>query len=127
MERKKRRLSSIHSTQSFPHRTLPISEYKDHILSVLEKNQVVVCIGETGSGKTTQIPQFLDAAGYTIGGKCIAITQPRRVAAISSAQRVAEEMKCTIGAGPVAYIIRFDDQSTTNTRIKFMTDGILVS
>lgn len=102
-------------------------------MHALANHQVVICIGETGSGKTTQIPQFLFEAAtagertYTPDGKCVAITQPRRVATISVAQRVAEEMATSVGGtGTVGYAIRFDDHSSERTKVKFMTDGILV-
>lgn len=95
----------------------------------------MICVGETGSGKTTQIPQYLyeaaqqqqSAANGDHDTKCVAITQPRRVATISVAQRVAEEMATDVGGkGTVGYAIRFDDRSSEHTRVKFMTDGILV-
>uniref|UniRef100_K3WT25 RNA helicase n=1 Tax=Globisporangium ultimum (strain ATCC 200006 / CBS 805.95 / DAOM BR144) TaxID=431595 RepID=K3WT25_GLOUD len=110
---------------------LPAAKHREELLAALAAHQVVICIGETGSGKTTQIPQYLyeAAAGetYASEGKCIAITQPRRVATISVAQRVAEEMATTVGGkGHVGYAIRFDDHSSAHTKIKFMTDGILV-
>ncbi|KAF1328503.1 Pre-mrna-splicing factor atp-dependent RNA helicase, partial [Globisporangium splendens] len=110
---------------------LPAAKHREELLIALATHQVVICIGETGSGKTTQIPQYLyeAAAGetYASEGKCIAITQPRRVATMSVAQRVAEEMATTVGGkGHVGYAIRFDDHSSVNTKIKFMTDGILV-
>jgi len=79
--------------------------------------QVVVVEGETGSGKTTQIPQFLVDAGYTKGGSCVACTQPRRVAAMSIAKRVAEEMDVSLGE-QVGYTIRFEDLSGPSTILK---------
>lgn len=87
---------------------------------------MVIIVGETGSGKTTQIPQYLDELGWTNDGKCIACTQPRRVAASTIAARVAEEMGCTLGED-VGYTIRFEDVSNPETtRIKYMTDGMLL-
>ncbi|XP_077980286.1 putative ATP-dependent RNA helicase DHX40 [Glandiceps talaboti] len=103
---------------------LPIFKFKDEILKTVEKNQCVVIIGETGSGKTTQLPQFLYKKGYGNHGM-IGVTQPRRVAAISVASRVAEEQRCTLGQ-EVGYQVRFDDITSKNTVIKYMTDGCLL-
>jgi len=86
---------------------------------------VIVVEGETGSGKTTQIPQFLVDAGYTREGHCVACTQPRRVAAMSIAKRVSEEMDVTMGE-EVGYTIRFEDCSSQKTILKFLTDGMLL-
>lgn len=80
-------------------------------------------MGETGSGKTTQLPQFLHEAGWTQGGRQVICTQPRRVAVISVAQRVADEMGRDLG-GVVGYAIRFDNKTSPNTSIKFCTDGM---
>lgn len=88
--------------------------------------QVIVVEGETGSGKTTQIPQFMVDAGYTQNGEyCVACTQPRRVAAMSIAKRVAEEMDVSLGE-EVGYTIRFEDCSGPKTMLKFLTDGMLL-
>ncbi|RKP23568.1 RNA helicase-like protein, partial [Syncephalis pseudoplumigaleata] len=87
-------------------------------------NDCTVVVGETGSGKTTQIPQFLMEAGLTQHG-AIAITQPRRVAATSIAKRVAEEVGCALG-GRVGYAVRFDDTSSPSTQLRYMTDGMLL-
>lgn len=104
---------------------LPVYESKDRILGILEKNQVVVLEGETGSGKTTQVPQFLVEGGYTDNEKKVCCTQPRRVAAMSVAKRVAEEMDVTLGE-TVGYTIRFDDKSSSSTKLKYLTDGMLL-
>jgi ATP-dependent RNA helicase DHX8/PRP22 len=104
---------------------LPVTEYKEVILDSLRQNQIFICISETGSGKTTQIPQFCLDNGLIDDSKMIAITQPRRVAAITVAQRVAEERNVSLG-GEVGYTVRFDDQTSSKTKIKYMTDGILL-
>ena len=80
-------------------------------------------VGDTGSGKTTQMTQYLAEEGYALKGR-IGCTQPRRVAAMSVAKRVAEETGCRLGQ-EVGYTIRFEDCTTTTTRIKYMTDGML--
>jgi pre-mRNA-splicing factor ATP-dependent RNA helicase DHX15/PRP43 len=91
---------------------------------LVKQYQVVILEGETGSGKTTQVPQFLLEAGFA-GTKNIACTQPRRVAAMSVAKRVSEEMDVTLG-GLVGYTIRFEDKSSKETRLKYLTDGMLL-
>ncbi|CAG0921664.1 unnamed protein product [Notodromas monacha] len=107
-------------------KTLPAYKHRDELLYLLEKYQVVVLCGETGSGKSTQVPQYLLEAGHCSRGKMIAVTQPRRVAATSLAARVAEETGSRLG-DVVGYSIRFDDSWTPGrTKIKFMTEGILV-
>uniref|UniRef100_M8BG75 RNA helicase n=1 Tax=Aegilops tauschii TaxID=37682 RepID=M8BG75_AEGTA len=103
---------------------LPIYRLKNELIKALHHHQVLVVIGETGSGKTTQVTQYLAEAGYTEGGK-IACTQPRRVAAQSVAKRVAEEFGCPLGE-EVGYSIRFDDRTGPDTVIKYMTDGMLL-
>ena len=108
---------------------LPIHEHRDHILYLLEQHQCLVIQGETGSGKSTQIPQFLLDSGWTrtaAGHATIAVTQPRKVAAVSLAARVAEERSCELGH-EVGYAVRFDEKwDPDRTRIKFMTEGILI-
>ncbi|EEF29704.1 probable pre-mRNA-splicing factor ATP-dependent RNA helicase DEAH5 [Ricinus communis] len=104
--------------------SLPIYKLKKELIQAVLDNQVLVVIGETGSGKTTQITQYLAEAGYTAGGK-IACTQPRRVAAISVAKRVAEEVGCRLGE-EVGYAIRFEDCTGPDTVIKYMTEGLLL-
>lgn len=106
--------------------SLPISKVKNQILYAIEKYQVTILIGETGSGKTTQIPQFLYESGWCENGKIIGCTQPRRMACISVANRVAQEMHCDVGS-LVGYNIRFDDKTDpVKTKIKYVTDGMLV-
>ncbi|AGO12697.1 AaceriADR224Wp [[Ashbya] aceris (nom. inval.)] len=106
-------------------RTLPVFEVKSQLLQVIRDNQVTVIIGETGSGKTTQLAQYLYEDGFCRLGKQIGITQPRRVAAMSVAERVAVEMGVELGK-EVGYAIRFEDKTSADTRLKFMTDGILL-
>ncbi|GFZ21155.1 RNA helicase family protein [Actinidia rufa] len=91
---------------------------------VVRENQVVVVVGETGSGKTTQLTQYLHEDGYTTNG-IVGCTQPRRVAAMSVAKRVSEEMETELG-DLVGYAIRFEDVTGPNTVIKYMTDGVLL-
>ncbi|KII90512.1 hypothetical protein PLICRDRAFT_39073 [Plicaturopsis crispa FD-325 SS-3] len=105
-------------------RQLPIAQGKDALVREIAKNDVTVLLGETGSGKTTQVPQYLLESG--IAGKgMIAVTQPRRVAATSLAARVAAEQNVRVG-GLVGYGVRFDEASSPETRIKYVTDGMLV-
>ncbi|KAL9001155.1 MAG: hypothetical protein Q9169_000338 [Polycauliona sp. 2 TL-2023] len=104
---------------------LPIARHRQSLCYLVEEFPVVIVIGETGSGKSTQIPQFLRGSGWCQDGKLIAVTQPRRVAAISVANRVAEEVGCKLG-DEVGYSIRFEDLTTDKTQIKFMTDGLLL-
>uniref|UniRef100_A0ABD2VZY6 RNA helicase n=1 Tax=Trichogramma kaykai TaxID=54128 RepID=A0ABD2VZY6_9HYME len=104
---------------------LPIFKVKNHILYLLEKYQTLVLVGETGCGKSTQVPQYLLEAGWSADGKIIGITEPRRVAATSLASRVADERNCILGA-EVGYAIRFDDCNDETTKIKYMTEGILL-
>uniref|UniRef100_A0A0N5BFJ7 RNA helicase n=1 Tax=Strongyloides papillosus TaxID=174720 RepID=A0A0N5BFJ7_STREA len=104
---------------------LPIFKYKKNILYLLEKYRCLVVVGETGSGKSTQIPQYLYESGWCSDGRNIGITQPRRVAVVTLAGRVAEEMHTNIG-DLVGYKIRFESACSDNTKIKFMTDGIML-
>lgn len=104
-------------------RSLPIYNLKIELVQAVHDNQVLVIIGETGSGKTTQVTQYLAEAGYTTRGM-IGCTQPRRVATISVAKRIAEEFGCRLGK-EVGYAICFEDCTGPDTVIKYMTDGIL--
>ena len=104
---------------------LPIVSKKDKIISLIKNHQVVIISGETGSGKTTQIPKFCLAAGRGLGG-IIGCTQPRRIAATTVANRIAEEMNEKVGQS-VGYKIRFREKSGRNPFIKIMTDGILLA
>ena len=104
---------------------LPIFACRNHILYLLEANQVVVIVGETGSGKSTQIPQYLYESGWLGDNQLVGVVQPRRMAAVTVATRVAEELGTVIGHR-VGYAIRFEDCSSSATRIRFITDGLLV-
>ncbi|CAF3977044.1 unnamed protein product, partial [Adineta steineri] len=104
---------------------LPIITEEQVIMEAIHDNLVVLICGETGSGKTTQLPQFLYEAGYTVDGKMIGVTEPRRVAAISMASRVAHELNLT--NDQVSYQIRYEGTFKKETTcIKFMTDGVLL-
>ncbi|KAI3965131.1 hypothetical protein MKW92_039518 [Papaver armeniacum] len=105
-------------------KTLPIYTYREGLLKAIEEHQVLVIVGETGSGKTTQIPQYLHEAGFTKRGK-VGCTQPRRVAAMSVSARVAQEMGVKLGH-EVGYSIRFEDCTSDKTVLKYMTDGMLL-
>lgn len=105
---------------------LPIFKTRDAILHLVETRATIVLVGQTGCGKTTQVPQYLVEAGWTAGGRLVACTQPRRVAAMTVASRVADEMGVTLGA-EVGYAVRFENVSTPGTtRVRFCTDGVLL-
>ncbi|XP_035889472.1 probable ATP-dependent RNA helicase DHX40 isoform X2 [Phyllostomus discolor] len=104
--------------------TFPIQKQRKKLIQAVRDNSFLIVTGNTGSGKTTQLPKYLYEAGFSQHGM-IGVTQPRKVAAISVAQRVAEEMKCTLGS-KVGYQVRFDDCSSKETAIKYMTDGCLL-
>ncbi|KFQ67685.1 putative ATP-dependent RNA helicase DHX37, partial [Phaethon lepturus] len=103
---------------------LPILAEEQVIMEAISENPVVIICGETGSGKTTQVPQFLYEAGYASSNGTIGITEPRRVAAVSMSQRVAKEMN--LSHRVVSYQIRYEGNITDETQIKFMTDGVLL-
>ena len=104
---------------------LPMYQYRDQLLEAMKEYQTIIVVAETGSGKTTQIPQYLHEAGYTKDAMKIGCTQPRRVAAMSVAARVAEEQGVKLGH-EVGYSIRFEDNTSEKTVIKYMTDGMLL-
>ncbi|KAF4319141.1 hypothetical protein G195_007444 [Phytophthora kernoviae 00238/432] len=103
---------------------LPIYAHRSKIIDAVKNHQVVILVGETGSGKTTQIPQYIWESDRAHAR--VAITQPRRVAAITVAQRVCEEANRGPLGDSVGYCVRFDDTTSKNTKLKFMTDGMLV-
>ncbi|CAG8568818.1 12806_t:CDS:10, partial [Cetraspora pellucida] len=104
--------------------SLPIYKMRTQLINAIKENQQLIIVGDTGSGKTTQMTQYLVEEGFTARGK-IGCTQPRRVAAMSVAKRVAEEVGCRLGE-EVGYTIRFEDCTSPNTQIKYMTDGTLL-
>jgi len=103
--------------------SLPVFAFRSQLISAVKENQILIVVGETGSGKTTQLTQYLAEAGFA-NDAVIGCTQPRRVAAMSVAKRVAEEVGCKLGE-EVGYTIRFEDCTSPSTRIKYMTDGML--
>eukprot|EP00756_Hemistasia_phaeocysticola_P012782 Hpha_TRINITY_DN15227_c1_g8::TRINITY_DN15227_c1_g8_i2::g.65300::m.65300/K12813/DHX16; pre-mRNA-splicing factor ATP-dependent RNA helicase DHX16 len=118
---KKRRVMEIQEVRKM----LPIYELRDQLISAIRDHQVLIMVGETGSGKTTQLAQYLYEAGFCGAGKKVGCTQPRRVAAMSVAARVAQEMNVKLG-NEVGYAIRFEDITNEKTRLKYMTDGMLL-
>jgi ATP-dependent helicase HrpA len=128
----KRLESSIHRSEqrrrnsppvSYPP-SLPITAYRDEIVSAIRSHRVVIVTGETGSGKTTQLPKMCLEAGRGVYGY-IGCTQPRRIAAVTVAQRISEEMGDVVGA-TAGYKIRFEEKLNRHSYIKIMTDGILL-
>jgi ATP-dependent RNA helicase DHX37/DHR1 len=109
---------------------LPILSMEQEIMESVDEHDCTIICGETGCGKTTQVPQFLLEAGFGCSefverAGLIGVTQPRRVAAVSTATRVASELGSRVG-GVVGYQVRYDRQVAEGTSIKFMTDGILL-
>jgi ATP-dependent helicase HrpA len=111
-------------TLTYPEQ-LPVSQKKDEILAAIRNHQVVIVAGETGSGKTTQLPKICLELGRGVRG-LIGHTQPRRIAARTVAERIAEELKTPLGTA-VGYKVRFTDQGGDQTNVKLMTDGILLA
>ena len=103
--------------------SLPVYRFRKQLLDAVRENQLLIVVGDTGSGKTTQLTQYLAEGGFANTGM-IGCTQPRRVAAMSVAKRVAEEVGCKLGQ-EVGYTIRFEDCTSPETKIKYMTDGML--
>lgn len=105
---------------------LPVSAARDEIASAVKRSQVVIVSGQTGSGKTTQLPKILLELGRGTHGKQIVHTQPRRIAARTVAERIASEMGVKLG-DEVGYQVRFTDESSPGTRLRVVTDGILLA
>ncbi|KAM7477657.1 hypothetical protein LguiA_025870 [Lonicera macranthoides] len=106
-------------------KSLPIASVEKQLVEEVRNNDTLIIVGETGSGKTTQLPQYLFNGGFCRDGGIVGITQPRRVAAVTVAKRVAEECGVELGQ-KVGYSIRFEDVTSSSTRIKYMTDGLLL-
>ena len=104
---------------------LPVYLYKEQIIACIKENPITIIEGHTGSGKTTQIPQFLLESGLCPSNQQIVCTQPRRLAAITVSSRVCEELDIQMGT-EVGYAVRFDQKTTTNTKLIYMTDGLLI-
>ncbi len=117
-------MSDFSGNWNYP-KELPVVEHREAIMDALVSHPVIVVVSETGSGKTTQLPKMVAEAMGPEGGR-IGCTQPRRIAAASVAKRVAEELAVPLG-GYVGYQVRFEDRSSRATRLKFMTDGILLA
>jgi pre-mRNA-splicing factor ATP-dependent RNA helicase DHX16 len=115
---------SQHDTISETRKQLPIYAFREEFVKAVREFQVLIVVGDTGSGKTTQIPQYLHEEGFTKKGR-IACTQPRRVAAMSVAKRVSDEMGTKLGH-EVGYSIRFEDCTSDRTLLQYMTDGMLL-
>ncbi len=111
-------------TVSYPEQ-LPVSGRRDDIAAAIRDHQVVVVAGETGSGKTTQLPKILLELGRGVRGR-IGHTQPRRIAARTVAERIAEELGSSLGE-VVGYKVRFTDQVSDTSLVKLMTDGVLLA
>ncbi|KAL8270353.1 hypothetical protein Esti_005740 [Eimeria stiedai] len=105
---------------------LPVWQHRDELRLKVQQHQVTLVVGETGSGKTTQVPQLLLEWGLCCPDRWVAISQPRRVAAVSLARRVAAEVGDSEVGGRVGYAVRFERRVSSRTRICFMTDGMLV-
>jgi ATP-dependent RNA helicase DHX37/DHR1 len=105
---------------------LPIITEEQVIMEKIAENDIVIICGETGSGKTTQVPQFLYEAGYASDDQIIGITEPRRVAAIAMSKRVNDEMNFNESDQIVSFQIRYEGNYSPNTKLKFMTDGVLL-
>ena len=112
-------------TADISEEVLPVELHKEKLLQVIRDNQIVVVCGETGSGKTTLLPKFLLDSNFVSPSRKLCVTQPRRVAALSVASRVAELLNTKLGDA-VGYSVRFDEKLSSSTAVKFMTDGKLL-
>eukprot|EP00919_Chromeraceae_sp_WS-2016_P013902 GHVR01032732.1.p1 GENE.GHVR01032732.1~~GHVR01032732.1.p1 ORF type:complete len:263 (-),score=94.40 GHVR01032732.1:41-829(-) len=106
-------------------RRLPVAARKHDFLWALETHTVVIFVAHTGSGKSTQLPLYMFEGGWTSHGRGVCVTQPRRLAAQTVAARVAAEINCELGS-IVGYSVRFEDMTSSETRVKFVTDGLLI-
>lgn len=104
---------------------LPVTQYADQLIAAIQKHQVIIVAGETGSGKTTQLPQIAMLAGRGLTGM-IGHTQPRRLAARSVSQRIAEEVGEKLGES-IGFKVRFNEQGSNDSIVRLMTDGILLA
>ena len=105
---------------------LPVVAHRDEILAALRHCPVIIVCGDTGSGKTTQLPKMALEAGFAAHGRAVACTQPRRLATVTMAERVASELQTPVG-GLVGWQHRFGRKISSDTRVKFMTDGVLLA
>ncbi|KAL6568181.1 Pre-mRNA-splicing factor ATP-dependent RNA helicase DEAH10 [Orobanche hederae] len=127
MAKKRTAENNESNTSEYPRKkqALPIAEVEKRLLEEVCNDDILIIVGETGSGKTTQLPQYLFNGGFCCNGGIIGITQPRRVAAAEVAKRVAKECGVSLG-GKVGYSVRFEDMTSKFTKIKYMTDGLLL-